>query len=588
MSIYSYVSLLPLSRPSIRLLELSLTPGLVASGFIQIHGDLRTYPLENAPRYEALSYVWGANYEMKLIMLNGFEVPISARVHEALEHILENKHKGSGNAYTRIWIDGICINQMDTTEKSSQVAQMRDVYKNAHQCLVWLGPSDETTFMALDTLERFAADDGTPDGSQTSTALQGEQTNRREAMRIFLDNSWFQRIWVIQEVVVAENVVVQCGHLEISWDSLYNGIRRMTGCGYYPYSSRFTSKISSVGQWREIFLGERDTAKKNAALEVRIMTMDGSQREATDARDKIYALRGIASAAIADSMVVDYSRTAEQVYIDFARQYLSLTTDLRLLSLVRQGQRQKSKLRLPSWVPDWSVGMDDGGVLQRYYRFDPTRFFKAALDTRPLVNTKGKQDEISISGIRIGCIKYVVEVCELLRNSTTKDISVSKSHLMSLANKILPSKDYCPSQEPSWVALFRTITADRSALSDRINGSYRMTFLNHLSSRASSTPWGEFQEQLDRPEFADSVRSTINRKVLFTMDRNYLGLTEQGCCIGDTVCIFLGGAVPFIIRTQSDGTYRLHGEAYVHGMMDGEVLKKLLRKDQTSEIIRLV
>lgn len=525
---------------------------------------------------------------MKPIILNGFKFPISVRVHEALEHILETNRKGSGDACTRIWIDGICINQGDTTEKSSQVAQMRHVYKNAYRCLVWLGPSDQTTLMALDTLERFAADDGTPDGSQTSTALQGDQMNRKEAMRNFLSKSWFQRIWVIQEVVVAENVVVQCGYLEISWEALYDGIRRMTGCGYYPYSAQFTSKITSVGQWREIFLGERDTAKKDAALEVRMMTMDGSQREATDARDKLFALRGISSAAIADSIQVDYSRTVEQVYTDFAKQYLALTADLRLLSLVRQGQRQKSNLRLPSWVPDWSVGMDEGGVLQRYYRFEPTRFFKAALDTRPLVATEGNQGEISISGIRIGRIKDVRDVHECLWNSTTNEISMSRSHLANLSNNILSSKDYSQSHEQAWVALFRTITADRSAISDRINGSYRVTFLNRLSLRESSTPLGRLQEQCDRPEFADSVRSIINRKVLFITDQNFLGLAEQGCRIGDTVCIFLGGAVPFIIQTQSGGKYRLHGEAYVHGVMDGEALEEATQNHRTFEVIRIV
>lgn len=588
MDIYSDIKLLPLTQPSIRLLELYLKPKQTGPGSFSVHGYLQTYSLENVPSYEALSYAWDFHHVMEPIVLNSFEFPISAGVREALEHLLESNCKERGDAFTRIWIDGICINQSDTTEKSSQVAQMKDVYTRAYRCLVWLGPADQTTSTAFDTLERFAADDGTPDGSQTSTGLQGEQISRREAVRNLLNRPWFQRIWVIQEVVVAENVVVQCGHLKILWETLYIGIRRMTGCGYYPFSSRFTGKITGMGQWRETFLGEHDTTKKNAALEVKFMIMDGSEREATDPRDKLFALRGIASPTIADSMVVDYSLPVEQAYTDFSRRHLNQATDLRLLSLVRQRQRQKSALRLPSWVPDWSVGMDDSGVLQRYYRFEPMRFFKAALDTRPRLKTESRHNAISISGIRIDNIKEIISVHDRLRDPTTSSISMAKSHLMNLASVILPSEDYTLSGEPSWLALFRTITADRSAFSDRINDSYRMTFLNRLSLSKDSTSLADSEEHYARPEFSESIKSIINGKVLFKTDRDFIGLTEQGCVVGDIVCIFLGGPVPFVIRTQPGGTYHLHGEAYVHGVMDGEALQQLARTHETFEDMKIV
>lgn len=77
----------------------------------------------------------------------------------------------------------VLTNQKDTAEKSSQVAQMKHVYMRADRCLVWLGPADETTALAFDTLEKFASEDGTPDGSKTSANLRSEQEIRREAVR---------------------------------------------------------------------------------------------------------------------------------------------------------------------------------------------------------------------------------------------------------------------------------------------------------------------------------------------------------------------------------------------------------------------
>lgn len=386
---------------------------------------------------------------------------------------------------------------------------------------------------------------------------------------------------------MAEHVVVQCGHLEIPWETLFVGIRRMTGSGFYLYCGSSVGRITNTGQWRETFLSEGDSATRNEALGLRIMIMDGGERRATDARDKLFALRGIASAAVADSMVIDYSRPVERVYVDFTKKVLTLQRDLRLLSLVRQGQRQKSNLRLPSWVPDWSVGIDDGGVLQRYYRFEPARRFRAALDTQPQVSAESDHNELSISGIRIGCVASVIDIHELIRDPNTGSISVSKWHLIRLAKKILSSDDYTQSGEPSWVALFRTITADRSALSERINHSYRATFLHGPSLDENVAHSAIPEEQYDRSDISESVKGIIDGKVLFVTDRCLLGLTEQGCCVGDVVCTFLGGAVPFLVRPQVDGRYSLHGEAYVHGLMDGEAFREGISAHEALDVFRI-
>lgn len=38
-----------------------------------------------------------------------------------------------------LWIDAVCIDQTDHREKSRQVAQMGDIYRDAERVLVWLG-----------------------------------------------------------------------------------------------------------------------------------------------------------------------------------------------------------------------------------------------------------------------------------------------------------------------------------------------------------------------------------------------------------------------------------------------------------------
>jgi hypothetical protein len=64
-------------------------------------------------------------------------------------------------------VDLVCINQADNGGKSHQVLLMRDIYSHANMVLAWIGAPDNLSAIAFDTLEKFAADDGTTDGSAT-------------------------------------------------------------------------------------------------------------------------------------------------------------------------------------------------------------------------------------------------------------------------------------------------------------------------------------------------------------------------------------------------------------------------------------
>jgi hypothetical protein len=63
------------------------------------------------------------------------------------------------------------------------------------------------------------------------------------------------------------------------------------------------------------------------------------------------------------------------------------------------------------------------------------------------------------------------------------------------------------------------------------------------------------------------------RKVCVTPN-GYLGRVVYGSVIGDKICMFFGASVPFVLRERDDGGFMFVGEAYVHGLMDGEALKE--------------
>ena len=71
------------------------------------------------------------------------------------------------------------------------------------------------------------------------------------------------------------------------------------------------------------------------------------------------------------------------------------------------------------------------------------------------------------------------------------------------------------------------------------------------------------------------MKFLCNRR-LFVTRRVYIGLGPSNTLIDNTVVLLFGGDVPFVPQAKNDdaGHYKLLGECYVHGIMNGEVFKR--------------
>lgn len=58
----------------------------------------------------------------------------------------------------------------------------------------------------------------------------------------------------------------------------------------------------------------------------------------------------------------------------------------------------------------------------------------------------------------------------------------------------------------------------------------------------------------------------------FKSDQGHIRLAPEAAEVGDVVCLFHGATVPFVLRREVNGEYRLLGEAYVYGIMDGQFM----------------
>ncbi|KAL8748196.1 MAG: hypothetical protein Q9190_000015 [Brigantiaea leucoxantha] len=568
MRLYSQLS--PSSgNPSFRLLEIAEVNSEASAIEDVIRATVETYDLQGGNEYSAVSYAWGPKDESASISLNGELIIISKALLLALQH-LRLEQRGAASR-TKLWVDALCINQLDNEERSRQVLLMRDIYALAIDVRAWIGEPDTTTALAFDTLERFAAEDGTRDGSATCQSLQDTVEVRRRAIQLFLQRPYFSRMWIVQELVVARRASILCGLLSIDFDKMYIAVQRMTGSQFYPFSTA-TSNITYVGNWRASY-SNMSAQEKEENFDVRLF-MDFRDRRATDARDKIFSLRGITNKALAAGITVNYTNSVKSVYTGFSKYALSTRPDLQVLSSVYYRHRQYSTFRLPSYVPDWSLPTYAAGVLQRYHRFQKSRLFRTAGATTPCVRIEEHNDAVSLKGIRFGTVQAIIPIEKILFSDEDGSLFIDETKLRKLAAEITAHETYRFTGEPSWIACFRSLTADRTALSPRVSDEYRSRFLTSFSDW-SLNEHERHLSPLAWMEVSKVLNGIIEDKDMFLTDEGYLGLGPQGLHKDDVVCIFSGGETPFLIRTAPAGKERIFefvSECYIHGIMDGEAM----------------
>ena len=110
----------------------------------QLHCHIQHTCLDDDVDYEALSYTWGEPELESSLYCDGALLQIRPNLDSALRHLR------SGDANRRLWIDAVCINQVDAAERSMQVPLMRDIYTKATQVVAWIGEEHPTDTLAMD------------------------------------------------------------------------------------------------------------------------------------------------------------------------------------------------------------------------------------------------------------------------------------------------------------------------------------------------------------------------------------------------------------------------------------------------------
>ncbi|KAK2754362.1 hypothetical protein FQN54_007006 [Arachnomyces sp. PD_36] len=285
-----------------------------------IRCSLRKVNLDANPDFDALSYSWQKDIfkdkqwgylrvllpsiplfsawagRSKAIICNGGILFIQENLFDFLLRLREMKKDRS------IWIDALCINQRDKEERSFQVVLMDKIYGSADTVLVWLGEPSKGSTTGMEFMAKLRNYD-----EWSSTSHQIAHGTRQEVWRLyqadysagyptaaFFKREYFQRSWVVQELVLAKKLCFYIGSTEISSDVLLNGAMWVLTAGkYISLINRMLSADRTGYESVPYIFQARDKHRNGKLLSLQDYLSLCRGLRATDPRDKVFATLGV-------------------------------------------------------------------------------------------------------------------------------------------------------------------------------------------------------------------------------------------------------------------------------------------------------
>ena len=363
---------------AIRLLDLAPAP----SPSTDLHCNLITGIFTATNPYEALSYVWGSSELPETLHLPSGNLKITRSLATALRRLrLPDQSR-------LLWVDAVCINQSNDTERGRQVAQMAKIYRHAVKVVAWLG-EDEGDYLDMESILRLSR-------KAREIGLQSPRDENRDIVRDYVygnrergtwmmnvmtvvescrfplvyTSAWFTRMWIVQEALLARHLLLYCGANILEWDDFEKSmllVHAINAAIRLPMPSRdsFVKHAWSLVEIRDhrqrSLQGDPDPAG-----EITYYMHQLRRRSCKDDRDRVFALQGLLPLRSQIVIEPNYEKSAAYVYTELARSQLKLGNigllydaglwkrkSFRLPDLGNDSSSQGSLSKyLPTWVPD--------------------------------------------------------------------------------------------------------------------------------------------------------------------------------------------------------------------------------------------
>ena len=594
------------AREEIRLLEILPTKDQEF-----LHFRLHYFPLKKAPKFVALSYTWGQSTKRFRIVVDGHNFDVTENLSAILLDRVEvirlgrriKKMKKIPEYQIRfIWVDAICINQLDFVERAQQVLRMPQIYRTALVC-IQLDVDIEVGLTALETINALVYRK-----EEFNTAVSGESW--LSFSKLF-SQPWFKRVWVIQEFFVARNPVFFAGSLPIQSLNLFKVALGLLSRGDIPLpTEERLVMFRGIKQFISLFEARLNEARLTSPHTLTSFLWSFRDCEATDPRDKIYSLLGMVNALNIESeaicpspantatpldltqIVIDYQAPIEEVYASVAKAIINCTRSLNIICAC-QGSNGFQRSWVPNWSQPWSFysllidnihAFSDHGIESvPQYRASGSKVASAMFSSVVF--------SMRVEGILWCHILHMFKVPSVNANEHVLDSVLSLYSNLNRDFRLLLNKIYGEveqkeeTEDPVVCEWVKALAGGDCVPSGR---DYRIWRYFHPGA---TKEWHELAYSLenisetnedvsdDDTQWAATMSTRIAQlsegRRVFISESGYCGLVPEIAKVGDCLCVLFGCDVPVVLRKTGDW-YTFIGECYIQRLMDGEAVKDLL------------
>lgn len=582
-----------------------------------IRCTLTTVSLIDEPFYEALSYVWGNPTNRCDINLQDVSFPVTINLESALRYL---RYRDLPRI---LWIDAICINQEDIPERNSQVKYMGTIYSKSSIVLAWLGEpktnkcltssftagwmdklvpegdaidEERDNDLVFDTFEMMLKDlEAHWESDNDDVASFSIQNLRTGAgiIRLF-ENPWWNRMWTVQEALLGKDTFLISGRrsiLQNDLSAIFTSQLAHSKDGCNPRKSGFIT--TSFLKMR--FLREYRHGNASSSLEG-LLNVFG-ERRCSDPRDKIYGLLGILATKEVNSIHPDYGIDIALLYGNTIVDIINEARNLDILSQLWPRKWHGTGIlagKGPSWIRDWTaerpphVLMD---TVSARHRLFPK--LSAAGKSSAMVKERRKS-EITLRGIFLNSLQVLGRASDVEADNDEEMAETYRewrqlAQSETLFGQLYPSSSRTTTYSDAFSQTFCMSIACEFSQSNNSGEYYYRRISNDLQARKDYHSWWESEiegtprlggKQLLNAENGNSdimrfhslvYFATHMRRFFIAKEPKWIGLVPMDAQIGDQLFLLEGGKVPYILRRmEGDEEYKIIGDCYVHGIMDGE------------------
>lgn len=558
-------------------------------------------------RYCCLSYAWGNTRDRMPIMINEARYLVGCNLYSLLRRLRGSKRNEN------VWIDAICINQDNAEEKAMQVAIMSvegvtsdrfngpnnlrrsSIYSEAAKVLI--GLDDSRTYIIKDiptqhalaaaTLRGLADDAHLYNLEYFSQASQSKNSSHEISSSFgqVLDSRWFGRTWVVQEKCLAKKATLLFPWGDMDWEVFHaafvNWNKHSRTC-CEAFSETLGDALSDA--CHRMYLHVRSIAYTrnrlaNGKQHITEAMLNYQHLEVTDHRDKIYAFRGLHTDSNALLPKPDYSHTSMgSTFRDFAIWHLEDKQSLQFLGLDSCFGNVAELTGLPSWVPTWpTIDIERGNIAKARAKF--LQCYSAApgfrMDYRWLSCDPAR---LQLNGVKLDDqIVAVTETSFTGKETFPERVALMKKWYHEVAFPDQGSGQISPQHmhhafcvtilggiinEPG-IGGPRLITVD-----DDDDAAAIQELKNVLSDMEQNSTWNPCNPlQITLLHTQDVA---LLDRIMFRTCSGRIGLGPCTMRFGDEIFLLRGGNAPFLLRPDANGTCRLMGHGYVHGIMNAD------------------